>query len=326
MRDRSLPSFLSVLAIGTLSLLPAAAGADDAKKGDASGDAPAKKDGEATKAAEPVDCVSLSKSWAQAVKDAKARNVPIVVHNHGFYCGPCWGMHASLMCDKAYIEYSYENTVEVLALDRLQEGVTKKEERAATYAAKEGGKPVQYLVEFPGLTVDDALALRNSKASSYNKTGGLPYTALIDPFTEEEIKSWKGGGIATSEIMDGVKAARETLAKGHGKGKPRAELKGMADTETAGAAKVKAGDYSGALDVYAAATKKAEKDGWPAFLRERLTKGHDEAVAAATEAFAKIEAAKATDAAQAKKDLVALMGRLRGTGLEQRAKELLAAM
>ncbi len=326
MRSPSLLACLSVLAAASLAAFVLPARAEDKKKDDAAtGEAPSKPDAEPAKT-EPVTCVSLAKSWDKAVKDAKAQNVPIVLHNHGFYCPPCWGMHSSLMCDPAYIEFSFENTVEVLALDRLQEGVAKKEARAATYAAKEGGKPVQYLIEFPGLTVDEVLALRGSKASSYNKSGGLPYTALIDPFTEEEMKSWKGGGIATSEIIDAVKTARETLAKAHGKGKPRPELKAVAEAEKAGGDRVKAGDFCGALDAYAAAMKKADKDGWPAHLRSRLTAGRDAAIAAATEALDKIEGGKAADAAKAKKELGTLLPRLRGTGLEQRAKDLFTGM
>ena len=321
MRSRFALSCASILAIGALALFTAPVGAEDKKKDDAS-----KKDGETATPHEPVTCVTLAKSWAQALKDAKAQSAPIVLHNHGFYCPPCWGMHSSLMCDKEYIEFAYENTVKVLSLDRLQEGVDKKEDRAATYDAKEGGKPVKFLVEFPGLTVDDVLSLRASKASSYNHTGGLPYTAIIDPFTEEEIKNWKGGGIATSEIIDAAKAARATLQKAHGKGKPRAELKAITDAETASADKLKAGDFASALDAFAAATKKADKDGWPKHLRDRIAKGRDAAITAATEALDKIEADKATDAAKAKKDLAMMMSRLRGTGLEQRAKDLLAGM
>ena len=55
-----------------------------------------------------------------------------------------------------------------------------------------------------------------------------------------------------------------------------------------------------------------------------MTKAREAAVAAATAALDKIEADKASNPEQAKKDLVALSSRLRGTGLEARAKELLA--
>jgi hypothetical protein len=333
MRDRAfLVRWVSLFSIAALAAITLPALADD--KGDKGGDSkpdpkkdekPAKDDG-AAKATEPVTCVTMAKSWDVAIKIAKAQNVPIVLHNHGFYCPPCWGLHETVMGDKTYIEFAYENDVEVLALDRLQEGVTKKEERAATYDAKEGGKPVKYLIQFPGLTVDEVLALRGSKASSYNKSGGLPYTAIIDPFTEEEVKSWKGGAVTTAEIMEAVTEARKTLTKAHGKSKPRPEIKAITDVETAAADKLKVADFAAALDAYALATKKADKDGWPAHLRDRITKGRDAAIAAATDALDKIEAGKADDAVKAKKDLLALASHLHGTGLEQRAKDLLAGM
>ncbi len=331
MRSRTLLSFLSVVAVASFATYALPVGAqekDDPKKDgtDAKDGHDAKPDESSEARTTPVACVTMAKTWADAIKDAKAQNVPIVLHNHGFYCPPCWGMHETVMGDKAYIEFAYENAIEVLSLDRLQDGVLKKDARAATYDAKVGGKPVKFLIQFPGLTVDDVLAVRNSKASSYNKSGGLPYTALIDPFTEGEIKSWKGGGIAATDIMAAVTDARKTLAKAHGKGKPRPELKAVADAETAVTAKLTAGDFAGALDACAAATKKSEKDGWPPHLRDRLTKAHDDAIAKATEALDAIEKAKADDAVKAKKDLAMMMSRLRGTGLEQRAKDLLAGM
>ena len=283
-------------------------------------------DSSETKEHGPHACVSFATSWEDALKDAKSRNVPIVVHNHGFYCPPCWGLHASLLQDPTYVEFAFENTVEVLALDRLEEGVEKGEERAATFAAKRGSKKVEYLVEFPGLTVEEVVDLNRSKASSYNKEGSLPYTAIVDPFTVEEMRSWKGGGLKTSELVDAVKTARETLAKAHGKSKVRPELKALSEAEKACEMRRTDGNFAGAIDACAAAAKKAEKDGWPAHLTARLEKAREASVAAATEALEKIEAAKASDPVQAKKDLGALLPKLRGTGLEARAKELLARL
>lgn len=314
--------WVGALATITGALLPAASDgialADDGKPQDAG-------DEKATKAHAPAECVELATSWAQAIKDAKARSVPLVVHVHGFYCPPCWGLHKSLMSDPEYVTFAYEHTVEVLALDRLQEGVDKGEDRAATFDVKVGRKTVQHLVEFPGLTVEDVLALRRSKASTYNKSGGLPYTALVDPFTEDELKSWKGGGVTPAEVMEAVKEARTKLAK-TSKGKPRAELRAVADLEATAAAKTKTREFAAVLDACAAADKKADKDGWPKHLRARVASAREASIAAATEALDAIEAAQAEDAVQAKKDLSTLLPRLRGTGLEDRAKTLLATL
>jgi hypothetical protein len=105
-------------------------------------------------------------------------------------------MHSALMCNKKYIEFANENTVEVISLDRLQEGIEKKDRKAETYEAKVDGQTVKYMVEFPGLTVEDMLALASSKAASYNKTGKIPYTAVVDPWTltAQELNGGQGAG------------------------------------------------------------------------------------------------------------------------------------
>ena len=69
-----------------------------------------------SKDAEPVTCVTLAKTWDEAVAEARMLSVPIVVHSHGFYCGPCWGMHSSVMCNDKYIGFADDNTVEVISL------------------------------------------------------------------------------------------------------------------------------------------------------------------------------------------------------------------
>jgi hypothetical protein len=273
---------------------------------------------------EPVTCVPLAKSWDAAVEEAKALNVPIVVHSHGFYCGPCWGMHQSVMCNKKYIDFAQDNTVEVIALQRLEEGIEKKDKKAQTYEAKVGGKTVEYLCEFPGLTVAEMLALNSSKASSYNDTGGIPYTCLVNPHNLEQITSWKGGGASAGTIMDAVTEAKKALVKEHGKGVSRKDVKALSDAENAATARVEKADYAAALDALAKVASKAEK--WPESLKTRLEAAKTKVVEEATKALDAIEAAKAEDAAKAKKDLAAISPKLRGTGLEQRAKDLLASL
>ena len=66
--------------------------------------------------------------------------------------------------------------------------------------------------------------------------------------------------------------------------------------------------------------------GWPPHVRDRIVKAHNDAIAKAAEALDAIEKAKSDDATKAKTDLAMMMSRLRGTGLEQRAKDLLAEM
>jgi hypothetical protein len=270
---------------------------------------------------EPKTSVVLAKTWDAAIEEAKALNVPIVVHSHGFYCGPCWGMHSAVMCNKKYIDFANENTVEVISLDRLQEGVDKKDKRAETYDVKEDGKVVKYLCEFPGMTVEAMVAMQSSKAGTYNQTGKIPYTCIVDPWTESEIKNWSGA-TAVGAIEDAVTEAKKALVKDHGKGASRKDVKALADAEKDAATKADKGEFSAALDALAKVAPKADK--WADSLKDRLKASKQKVVDAAQAALDKIAETKATDAEKAKKDLAALTGKLRGTGLEDKAKSLLA--
>jgi hypothetical protein len=270
---------------------------------------------------EPKECVRLARTWDAAVQEAQLRNVPIVVHSHGFYCGPCWGMHSAVMCNKKYIDFADDNTVEVICLQRLKEGIEKKEARAATYEVEVGGKKVEYLVEFPGRTVEEIEALESSKGGQYNQSGSIPYTALVDPHTLKEITHW-GGGTSASTIMEAVEELRKSLEKEHGKGVARKDIAAVEEAEVDAQEKIVKGDYAGALKEFDGLSRKADK--WPEVLKERWGKGREAVIASAEAELTRIETAKEEDATAARRDLTKLMGKLRGTGLEDRAKALLA--
>jgi hypothetical protein len=270
---------------------------------------------------EPVTSVTLAKTWADAIDEAKKLNVPIVVHSHGFYCGPCWGMHSAVMCNKKYIDFANENTVEVISLDRLEEGVEKKDKRAETYDAKVDGKVVKYLVEFPGMTVEDMVAMKGTKASSYNNTGKIPYTCVVDPWTESELSHWQGS-TPVGDIQDAVLAAKKTLAKDHGKGASRKDVRALADAAADATAKAGKGEFAAAIEALAKVGSKADK--WADSLKDELKADKQKVVDAAQAALDKVAETKATDAEKARKDLAALASKLKGTGLEDKAKQLLA--
>lgn len=272
---------------------------------------------------EPVNCVPLAKTWEAAVEEAKLLNVPIVVHSHGFYCGPCWGMHSAVMCNKKYIEFAKENTVEVIALQRLDEGVEQKEKKAETYEAKVDGKTVEYLCEFPGMTVEDMLGLLKGKANTFNKTGKIPYTCLVNPWTEEEVKGW-ASSTSTGAIQEAVLELRKELTKEHGKGVSRKDLGAIADAEREAKARAEKGDFAGGLERLARLDARASK--WSEPLKVKLADAKTGIIEAASAALAAIEEKKETDAAAAKKELAAIAGKLKGTGLEEKAKTLLGSL
>ena len=76
-----------------------------------------------------------------------------------------------------YIEFADDNSVEILALGSIQDGIDKKDKRADTYDAKDAkdtqGGVIKYMKEFAGATSEQLLALDSSPASGYNKTGHI---------------------------------------------------------------------------------------------------------------------------------------------------------
>ncbi|MBI4880254.1 MAG: hypothetical protein HY812_11440 [Planctomycetes bacterium] len=263
--------------------------------------------------------VAFATSWDAALEEARLLNVPIVVHSHGFKCPPCWGMHASVLQNKDYIKFAEKSTVEVICLGRLQEGIDEKSPKAATYKSKVNGQEVERLVEWPNLTVEEILALGQSKAGAYNDTGFVPFTAVIDPHTEQEMARFPGS-TAAGTLMEGVEQAREKLESEHGKGVARKELRGFEDAEAAALEGIAGGEYGAALDGLDKLAKASMN--WPQPLQERLAKARAQVVDAAKKALEAIEKTAASDPVQAQRELAKLAPRLRGTGLEERAGEL----
>lgn len=301
-----------------------ASGADDPapeKKDDKKDEKKAEK-----KKAGKVDLdpqVTYARSWEAAVEEAKLLNLPLIVHSHGFYCGPCWGLHGAILKNKKYIEFAEKNTVEVICLGRLQEGVDKGDERAETYEVERDGEKVECLVEFPGMTVKEMLALESSKGASYNNTGKIPYTCIVNPHTLAEVQNWQGGSVSAGSLMEANTEYRKTLTKENGKGVARKDVQLLAECERALAALAKRGEFAAAITEAVKVGAKAKE--WPEPMSERLAKARDAVVQAAQGELERIEALPAEERSEAKKLLAKLLPRLKGTGLEERAKALQGA-
>jgi hypothetical protein len=273
---------------------------------------------------EPKPSVTFAKSWDAAVAEAKTLVVPIVMHNHGFYCPPCWGMHAAVLHNEKYIAYANDNTVEVVAEQDLQKGVDEgKDKRGGTYDGKdEDGKPVKYMLEWPNLTLEEMLALHASPAGQYNKTNGIPYTSIIDPFTLKEIKGLPAGGHSPKEIMAECEAAKAQLNKEHGPSLKRATYQRVVTASRAVTATLDKSGAAAAMAEFAKleASVAKEPDAIKAMTKPLEEKLLEAAKAALDDAEAKIGSG---DAKGASAVLKALAPSLKGTELARRAAELL---
>ena len=228
-----------------------------------------------------------------------------------------------MLQNEKYIAFADDNTVEVLALSRLEEALKDtKDRRTETYDAKdEKGNPVKYMKEFAGMTSEQILALDSSPASGYNKTGHIPYVSIVDPYTLAEVKSMPGGA-AAGGLMEAVAEIRAQMVKDHGPSVKRSVM-----------SKLDAGIKS----LEAVLAKDGVAKVLPEFkkLEASVAKEHDVIKAKAKEFGDKLmDAAKASlDSAEAKiasgdlkgaKSLLSpLSGVLKGTDLEARVKELL---
>ncbi|MEQ8765638.1 MAG: hypothetical protein RL885_17070 [Planctomycetota bacterium] len=222
-------------------------------------------------------------------------------------------MHRSVLQNKKYIEFSERYTVEVISLGSLEQGVEKEDPKAATYSAKnEEGEDVEYMLEFPGLTLEQMIALRKSPASQFNDTGKIPFTCLVDPHTGEEIQRWSGGQSANT-LIEAVMLARRDLIQAHGEGLARQDLREVEDAVADAKSEARAGDFSKAFR----ALDKASDDDAHQVLKDKVAAGREAVLKIAKEAIDDLRELALDDPSQAKRELSRLKRQLRGTALEE---------
>jgi len=229
-------------------------------------------------------------------------------------------MHSAVLQNKKYIKFADRNTVEVIALGSLERGVKAHDRRAATYKAKgPDGQVVERMVEWPSLTYEQLIALDRSKAARYNTTGKIPYTSIVDPWTEQEL----GRGYRSAKsIREAVKGFLKELRKAHGKGLTRKHLRQINKALVAVRKSIKDQDYAKALDILKKVSPKKSQS-LPKAFTEKLAKSRAETLTAAQEALDQVRESMASNPKLGLRRLRKLMGRLRGTGLIDKARALL---
>jgi hypothetical protein len=85
------------------------------------------------------------------------------------------------------VVFAEDSTVEVIALQRLDEGIKAGDKKAEMYeAVNEKGEPVKYMVKFPGLTADDMFALNRTRVQAPCHRG--------DPLTRRKVEHRRSKG------------------------------------------------------------------------------------------------------------------------------------
>ena len=232
-------------------------------------------------------------------------------------------MHGSVMQNEKYIKFAEDNTVEVMSYQNLDKGIQAGDRKAETYDAKDkDGKPVKYLKEFPNLTVAELNAFSKTKAGQYNQTGKIPYTAIINPHTLEQMQGLSGGRSAKS-IMELVLEHKETLNKKHGASLKRSVLRKFDEESVKLNAVLEKSGAAKAFTALKKVDKKFSKEG--RVMAEKVGKLRETVM---TTAEAELDKAEELidegDVKRAKKILTPLSRALKGSALAERATSLLA--
>jgi hypothetical protein len=224
--------------------------------------------------------------------------------------------------NKKYIKHSEDNTVEVIALGSLKKAIDAADRKAATYPVKgPDGKTVEYMVEYPNLTAAQMMALDQGPARQYNKSGAIPYTSIVDPFTLKELKSQKGG-YSSKSMIEWSEEVKKQLWKEHGKPKvTRKDLGKVADAVAKSEKALAKDDYKKALAELSKVAKKAQE--WPDAARKPLASQEEKILAKAETWLQEAEAKIGSDAKTAARELGRIASKLKGTTIGEKAAKLL---
>ena len=232
-------------------------------------------------------------------------------------------MHSAVLQNKRYIRYAARNTVEVMTLGSIERGVQQNDRRAATYKVRgESGDEIEYLVEFPGLRVEDIVAMNRSPAVRYNDTRAIPHTAFVDPFSLEKLAGIRGG-VSSRQVMRAADEAREVIRKKHGA--PSISRRDLARTEEIRERILRAIAMNRLSQALSELRRLRTHAGdWPEEARIRVAEVERIVIEPATKALDELEAKIEESPQRARVELLGLAIRLRGTELEARAQALLA--
>ena len=131
-------------------------------------------------------------------------------------------MHRSVLENGSYAKFAAAHTVEMLVTEEMDRALAAKNPLIKTYKTKDPyGDAVDYLVHFPGVTIDQLRSLSNSAAINYIAAAKkIPYTAIVDPHTLKEMEAFTGV-YRPDDLIQKVKKQAKVLVDKHGKGVPR---------------------------------------------------------------------------------------------------------
>jgi hypothetical protein len=236
-------------------------------------------------------------------------------------------VHQAVFDNKAYIKFSRQNCVEVMAMQDIERALAEKPKRAATYTTKDAyGDEIECFAKFPGVTIDQMRALIEGPALEYMEGPLMPYMGVVDPHSLKTIGGVKRGEPYTAShfiaaITPHVKALREKYGKGVGRKAWDGVIERLVKVDVA----LGENAIDRAMGIYREMVKLAGARP-PDPLKRRLDATLDVILGDARERLDALEARVAKgEGAKVKGELTKLAKALADTQLEKRATAALAA-
>jgi hypothetical protein len=120
----------------------------------------------------------------------------------------------------SYIKFSRESCVEVMCMKDIEQALQEKPANGRTYKGKDAyGDEIECFECCPGVTVKQMLALHEGKPLEYMKGPLMPYTAVVDPHTLEDLGGIQRGEATSADAFIAVITRHvKALEEKHGKG------------------------------------------------------------------------------------------------------------
>ena len=182
------------------------------------------------------------------------------------------------------------------------------------------GEKQDYLVEFPGLTLDELRDLSDSKAINYIEGRAIPYTAIVDPFTMKQLAGARGV-VRTKQLTALIQTELKGLRARHGPGIDRKLWDAVLKSQTQIDLLLGKGKLHAALGVYRDLASQTR--GRPEVLRRKAALSLECILDEAAKRLDKMEERiKQGEGRKLAADLRRLGRALAGTALEKRARAL----
>ena len=234
-------------------------------------------------------------------------------------------MHRAVLHSAKYIKYARDNAVEVITMEEIDVAEAKKSKDIRTYKTKDAyGDEVEYLAEFPGITMDDLKRISADTAPpiEYMQGGKIPYHGFVDPHTLKEMESVRGKR-SVAQMIALIEKHKKTLKEKHGAGIERKHWRSAGQREIEIDLALAESDFLAALKAHDAMALLVKR---PAeALKTRIDSAFEVIESDLAKHFDTVEAMTGPERKKAAKMIKKLLPHLKDTKLEARARSVAGA-